>query len=547
MKPSFYPFAVLFLLSLAACDGGAAPDGGGGAAQDDSVFELAPEERHRYLPPAEGEPTTEDWARRFVEHLRRGSKDGLDFAKERLTLMGTPAAPFLVAEIEANMARGSAMGYLVNLCEVLGACGRPEDTAVLRALIAQSPPPVVRTTAYEALARLSTEADVPALIEALAFEREPAPFEAALRALAHAGGEEAIGFLESEVQRWLDLDQTAVTGDKAYSALLLCRDPKTADALVRLTPRLPPFQQVQAYGARIRFGDRDLVEALRPYLDPEKFPSAGTRELALQLLGELGDWETVLAQEDAAELKIQLAVVALLRRPEAREADLGRDVLDAFADQATDETLRLNALAGLVERGQEQRLDPYLRRLQGFPTVRGSGEALRVLSRPEFADARVAGILIERWGATGPEQHMDLLRALAVTGEAAAARFIADIAGDESVPTGMRRTAATVLANFDQETAVPLLLAFHRASPSPGRASLVIPGLGKHVAHPDADAFLRELTLDPAGDDEVRRLLFDAVPLIYRDRGHALLAQVLAESTRIAVRQYVETVLWRYY
>jgi len=554
MKPSFYLIPPLLLSLLALACSGEGGSGSAGTTADQTseaeggVFDLAPENRHVYRPPGVSQkPTAEDWAERWVDHLRRGSKEGLGFAKERLVLMGTAAAPRLVAELEANMSRSSAMGYLVNLCEVMSACGRPQDADVLLRLIDQSPPPVVRTSAFEALAKFSSAENVPAIIERLRFEHEPAPFEAALRAVSHAGGIEALRFLEEQIRAWLAEDPAAVSGEKAFATLLLCEDPQAAVLLRQLEPSLPPFQRVQAYGARIRFGERDLVAALRPYLDAEQYPSAGTRELTLQLLGELGDWESVIAQAESPLMKIQLAVVALLRRPDAVAAEVGKDVLDHFFEQGQDETLRLNALAGLVERGESQRLDPYLRQLQSFPTGRGSGEALRILSRPEFADARVTGILIARWPQTDAEHHVDLLRALAVTGQDSAATFLAAVAEDEEEDVGLRRTAATVLSNFRAEVAVPLLLRFYQASPSPGRASLVIPGLGKHVAQPEADAFLRELAADESASDGVRKVLFELLPLIYRDRGYELLWQLQASSKRPDVRRFLDAILWNYY
>jgi len=552
MKPTFYPFSFLISLPLLACGGEEPnrtqdPQGLGEQQGEGSVFALAPENLHAYTPPASGQPSEQDWAARWVEHLRRGSKDGLDFAKEQLAKMGAPAVPVLVGELEANMSRSGAMGYLVSLCEVLSACGSSEQVPVLLRVLDQNPPPVVRTASYEALTRLGNQDMVPSILERLTFENEAAPREAALRAIAEAGGPQALAYLEQETRKWLAQDPTAYAGDKAFSALLLCEDEGTSMALRGLRDLLPPFQQVQSMGARIRFGDRDLVKELRPFLQEEDYPSAGTRELALQLLGELGDWESVLSQEKSTVPKIQLAVVALLRRPDAVAAEVGLDTLDHFAEHGEEESLRLNALAGLVERGQRERLNAYLRQLQSFPTGRGSGEALRILSRPEFADERVATIMIDLWGRTDGAHHVDLVRALAVCGRAEAASFLQQIAQDESVEVSLRQSAATVLANFTPDIAVPLLLEFFQSNPSAGRASLVLPGLGRHVQDARADAFLRELAADLELNDAVRRILIDAIPLIYRAEGYDILSEMLATSKRIDVRRYLESTLWRYY
>lgn len=551
MKPTFYPFSLLLTLPmLVACGGkeSTLPDPSGAQQGVDSVFALAQENLHAYVPPVEGrEPTQEEWAVRWVEHLRRGSKGGLDFAKEQLGKMGAPAIPVLTAELEANMSRSGAMGYLVSLCEVLGACGTTKEAPLLLRVLDQNPPPVVRTAAYEALVHLGTQDQVPAILERLIFENEAAPREAALRAMSVAGGSLALNYLEEETRKWLNQDPSGVAGDKAFAALLFCEDARTPMVLQELKPLLPPFQQVQSLGSRLRFGDRDLQEDLRPFLDEEKYPSAGTRELALQLLGELGDWESVLAQESSSVAKIQLAVVGLLRRPDAVSAGVGLDVLDHFAEHGAEEGLRLNALAGLVERGQTQRLNSFLRQLQGFPMERGSGEALRVLSRPEFVDERAITIIIDLWARTEKGHHVDLLRALAVSGRQEAAEFLLQLAQDESEDVGLRQNAATVLSNFPIDVAVPMLLTFYQANPSAGRASLVLPGLGKHVADPRADSFLRSLAADLELNDAVRRILIDSLPLIYREQGFALLREMHATSKRTDVRRYLESTLWRYY
>jgi len=76
---------------------------------------------------------------------------------------------------------------------------------------------------------------------------------------------------------------------------------------------------------------------------------------------------------------------------------------------------------------------------------------------------------------------------------------------------------------------------------------LVLPGLGRHVQDARADAFLRELAEDLELNDAVRRILIDAIPLIYRAEGFNILSEMLATSKRIDVRRYIEATLWRYY
>ena len=58
-----------------------------------------------------------------------------------------------------------------------------------------------------------------------------------------------------------------------------------------------------------------------------------------------------------------------------------------------------NALIALVERGQANRLDPWLRLAREFPTGPGSPEAIILLSKPGVEDPRTAPIFLSRWEA----------------------------------------------------------------------------------------------------------------------------------------------------
>jgi len=491
-------------------------------------------------------PAAEGWPERYLSHLLAGSKRSNRFALERLIEIGPAAGPAIEKEIREHLARRSSMGYLVNLCSALGGCGAVEQGGVLLDLLEQDHTPVVRTAAMEAIIKLQPPGQVDRLLELVQKENESAPRIAGLAALAAYGDPECIDYLLQGAFRWLESPGQDIAGQDAWKALLLVEQPAAALALAELEPKLPPYPALQAYGIRIALGERDLANRIRPYLHAEAYPSATTRELALQLLGELGDWEAVLGARTDGAPGIQLAIVALLRRPDAAAADIGLSLLEEYADSADDPDLRFNALLGLLERGHQNRLDPFLRLVREFPTGVGSVEALILLGKEGVADARTAPLLIERWPYAQGSHRSDLLRAMTRTKSPQAAEFLLTVALDEKEEASMRQTAATLLANYG-EVAVPLLVRLWREVPTPGIARIVVPGLGRFPDHPEARALILELASSPEIADLIRRETMRNLPQIFKQDAFAMLLEMRDASERAEVRQYLDSLLTEYF
>jgi hypothetical protein len=524
------------------------PDSNGGSGQnveqygpETNVFAAPGSILVPYEPPADGE-----WVQRYASKLKVGTKESHRFAAERLTEFGAEASSVLAAEIRAHLATPASMGYLVSLCNVFTTCTDIHDADALMELVEVSSTPVVRTAAYEAIGRSGASHLVPRILATIQKEPEASSRGAGLAAVAKLGTQEGIDFLEARVSEWLDPDDGIDSGQSAWNALLMVDNPAVSFALQRFESNLAPFPALQAYGMRIHFGERELADKIRPYLNDLEYPSAGTRTLALQLLGELGDWDTVMAQRDSQEYKIRESLIGLLRRPEAIEGNIGEAILDDYAENSIDDDLRFNALEALIERGQSQRLDPYLRQVREFPTGKGSLEALRLLARPGFADPRTDPILVSRWEFAEGTYRIDLLRGLTRSGSLDGARFLADRAIDQDEDQQLRETAMTILANFG-EPAVPLFLEIYNSQPGVWSAVRVIPGLGKYAEHPDARAQLLYFASSPEVDDRVRHLALGLLPRIFRGEAATMLMDIRAEETRVEVLKYIEGILNEYF
>lgn len=548
MKHLFYPLAAVLLMPLAlnSCSDESGSNGdsvqnGEQFGPETMVFAVPGSILPPYEPPADGE-----WVQRYASKLKVGTKESHRFAAERLTEFGPEASAVLAAEIRAHLAKPESMGYLVSLCNAFTTCKDIHHADALMELIEVSSTPVVRTAAYEAIGRSGADHLVPRILISLQKEPEASSRGAGMVTVAKLPTKEGIDFLEARVSEWLDPDDGIESGQSAWNALLVVDDPAVSFALQRLESRLAPFPSLQAYGMRIRFGERELVDKIRPYLNEQEYPSAGTRTLALQLLGELGDWVTVLAHQDSQEYKIRESLIGLLRRPEAIEGNIGEALLDDYAENSVNTDLRYNALEALIERGQRQRLDPYLRQVREFPTGKGSLAALQLLARPGFADPRTDSILVSRWEFAEGSYRIDLLRGLTRSGSMDGARFLTDRAIDQDEEQRLRETAMTILANFGEQS-VPLFLEIYNSQPGVWTGSRVIPGLGKYADHPDARAQLLYFASSPEVDDRIRHLTLGLLPRIFRGEAASLLMDIRAKETRVDVLKYIEGILHEYF
>jgi len=507
----------------------------------ESIFVLPPDARVGWTPP---EP--DGWARRWTERLTAGTKEQIRFAKQQLQALGDAARPALEDALRGAMRETRMFGQLVSYAEVLGGVGDAGSARLLLEMVQSNSTPVVRSSAFEAIAKIGAadEALATELVALVPQVLDEAPRGALFGALAGVGSEVAVAELERIVGLWLD-GAPGNDGTVAFNALLASDGPYLEGALQRLTPRLPAYPKLQAIALRVKLGERGFADEVRQYLDATLYPSAATRELALGVLAEHGEWDAVLAAGDAPARATRLGVISLLRRPDARALGVGEDLLDLYAQDA-DVDVAVNALVALVERGQDNRLDPFLRLLQGFPTAPGSMQALVMFSKPEIVEPRVAGILAARWPYCDVPSRMDALSALVRTGSTEAARFVADVALDETEVGEVRRKAATMLSNFGP-VSVGMLLEIWDAAPSHETASWIVPGLGRYPEDPRVRAFLEALAGDPQAPDLARRQVIDLLPRILGRDGLDVLVALRDAEPRADVRRYLDWTLTGYF
>ena len=506
------------------------------------MFALSDAERRAWLAPAD-----DDWVGRWLEHLRAGPKEGQRFAMARLREEGASLGPVLAQEIHAIALDSSRFGLMVNFLAALGASGDSSQVEVLAEVLRTHPTPVVRTQAAEAAANLRPAALLPTLRDAVTRESEAAPRRAMLIAIARIGGEEGIDYLEARARAWLmEAGIAGISEDngESWNALMLVDGAQLMPALLRLDPLLPPPLRVQALTARVELGDESVGPALREYLDAEQFPSIKTRSLALTALADLEDWPSLLTAASDPDLDVQRAVARLLGLPSAAAAEIGTDQLDAWLSSA-DEDLRHAALAGLLARGQRHRLEPMLQLVREFPFRLGSTEALLLLTQPEFLDPRLPGILLGCWEQAEGTHRMDILRALTKLHAAEGASLMARVLADAGEDLEVRRVAAALFANFEE--CVEPLITWYADQPGVSRAVDLVGGLGRRAELPRAREALLAIASDAEAPDAVRKVLLDALPLMFGFEAAALLQELRARETRADLRAYLDALLIRWF
>lgn len=540
MNPRLYA-PLLALLACCGCggDGPRAPAQDGGAG----VFAVADAERRGWQAPAD-----DDWIGRWLEHLRGGSKEGQRFAMARLRDEGAGIGPVIAQELRAVALEPSRFGLTINLLTALGASGDAAQWPVIAEILRNHPTPVVRTQAAETAAALRPPELLPALRDAVAREPESAPRRGMLIAIARIGGPEAVELLENRALAWIREAGAGggqgEDGGESWNALMLVEGPQLLPSLQRLDPVLPPPLRVQALTARVELGDRDVGPALRGYLDADVYPSAKTRSLALTALADLHDWEALLGAAADPDVAVRRAVARLLGLPAAAADGVGRDLLDAWLSDP-DEELRNAALAGLLARGERHRLDPWLQLAREFPLRDGSTEALLLLTRPEFADPRLPGVLLRCWERAEGVHRMDLLRALTKLRADEAPGLMARVLADEREEPEVRRLAAALIANFDG--CVGPLRDWYQASPGAARAADLVGGLGRRPGDPQAREFLLRVAGDAEAPDEARRVVLDAMPQVFGSEAAGLLSGLRAAEPRADVRAYLDVLLNRWF
>ena len=485
---------------------------------------------------------SEEQAARFLENLDFGTKNGRRFASEQLLRMPSLSLP-LCRNFLSDITRTSkSTGFLMSVLQIMHDIGQPEDFPLVIPFVGLKHPPVVRTAAYETLGQIALPEHGGFLLNSVSSENEEAPRVAGLVALARSGSLEGHNYLHEQVVKWHDTQDAGL--ESAWNALLLSTSPALLASLEELEPRLAPFLALQAYGVRIQLGDRDLADKIKKYLNSEKYPSAGTRELAVQLLGELGESQAFLDLVPAGNEKIDLAIINLLGREDMQ--GVGQSELDLYTQQDS-EGLRRAALTVLIKRGYFGYLDSYLLSLKEYPFGSNSLLALKMVTDMPSLPSHAVNILTSRWNSCQEPTHFySLIRALVRAGNSSANNFLGQLLVSEDSPSFIVENIAEVIGNCGPES-VPWLIKYWEQNPTYERAERSFLALGRYADYPGVSELMWSIAGDSNQLPATRRLLFENLHKIYPNDYVEKMLEIYGREESALVRNFISTMLWEYY
>ncbi|MDE0585784.1 MAG: hypothetical protein OSB63_04115 [Planctomycetota bacterium] len=478
---------------------------------------------------------------RYISHVHVGTKDNHHFAVQRL-LKNRDCADRVAAELRLLTTDRFTIGSVVSLCQVLGDVGNAQHAAAILPFIETIFPPIVRTAAFQALANIAPADYGDLLIAAYAEQNESSPRDACLNALSKSGSDTGLDFIAELVEQWIDQGETAL--QSSWNALLLNSNPRLQQVLTKLQPRLSPFLALQSFGVRVSLGERDIYEQIQVYLDADKYKSAGTRSLAVQLLGELQQWDLVMNLAPANNEKLDLAIIGLLSRDDAPASAV--QVLDIYT-QHQSKSLRRKSLMQMIKLGKTSYFDSYLLELDDYPYTSGSLLALGLLTDMQGLPEHVVDVMIRRWQYCDDVNHrLSLVRALVRTGFPSATNFLGEILLSNYTDPAVAKFVSEVLGNSGPESTEWFLKLWEQQQDF-ATARVVFLALTRYpqmtAVREALLATAQSSTIDPMS----RRFVLELLHKVYPEQTRLWFTEWLKEERHSGVRAFYNNFLNSYY
>lgn len=537
MKTAFYlsrPFRVSALLLLLAC-----------SKQPEPVAALSLDEIFTPAPGAAPHYEMVGQQQMFANHLRHihvGSKEQHRFATQMLLQGGSEAASLVAEELRNLTGDNFLIGAVVSCCQILSDIGDAKDADAVLPFTSIFYPPIVRTSAYQCLAQIGDPSLAEHLIGQYEHETESSPRDACLNAMSQGGSDAGLDFVASLVDNWLRTSEDSL--QSSWNALLLCSNPRLVQVLKSFEERLAPFQALQAYGVRISLGDRTVANDVLKYLDSEKYPSGGTRSLAVQLLGELQQWDAVLAVAPANDEKIDLAIIALLSRDDAPAS--GVSILDMYTQNDLP-SIRRQALAQMLRLGKQSYLDSYLLELQDYPFTPGSLLALSMLTDMQGLPRHVVDIMTARFENCTDDSHkLGLVRALVRTGHPLACDYLGEMMLAQKESPAVLSFISEVLGNSGPQS-VDWFIKKWQGDQSENNAITVFSALSRYASMPRVEKLFVDTATSNSTLPIIRLYLLGMLPKIYPYKIPQWFSDWRDKAEHLGLRAYYNHTLNSYY
>ncbi len=523
------------LFALGACSGDTADVQ---SANLDQVFDASEHSAPLYSAPA----SSTGLYGNFLAHVRNGTKDQHRFATQMLLDGGAQAADVVANQLEKSRGDSFTIGFAVSCCQVLSDIGNESHAQTVIAFTDLKYPPIVRTAAFQCLAQIGGPELGPKLVAAFAQETEASPRDACLNAIAQTGSDAGMKFTVSLVENWLANANQEL--QSSWNALLLCSNKNLASELAALHPQLPPYQALQAMGVRMSLNERDLVNEVAQYLDADKYPSGGTRSLAVQLLAELGQWQKIIDAAPAHNEKVDSAIVSAFGRDDAPQE--AKALLDLYSQSELD-SIRRQALTILVAMSKLSYLDSDIRNLQDYPFTSESLVSLSLLTDLPKMPAHVAAVMIERFDSCDEEDHMNsLVRAMVRSEQPAACDFLGQAMIENRYSERITAFISQVLGNIGPGS-IKWFMKLWQQQASLANAQVVFSALSRFGDNVEVQKLFVDTANSAQSLPEVRMYVFNLIRKVYPYKAQSWFLNWRDEATHSGVRAYLNKVLTLYY
>lgn len=478
----------------------------------------------------------------YIAHIRNGSKEQHRYAVQRL-LERPQYADAVAAELAQSTTDKYSIGVIVSLCQVISDIGDNRHADSVLPFISTIYPPIVRSAAFQALAKIAPSSFGDDLIAAHKNEVESSPSDACLTALSQGGSDVGLSYIHQLVLKWISEKDNGL--QSSWNALLLNTNPNLLDVLINLEPLLSPFMALQAYGVRISLGDRDLVNQISNYIDSSKYPSAGTRSLAVQLIGELQQWQTVLDLVPANNEKLDLAIIGLFSRDDAPR-DKAIAALDIYSEQAS-MTVRRKALSQLLKVGKSSYFDSYLLELQEYPYTQGALLSLTLLTDMQGLPQHAADIMISRWNYCDDYNHkLSLVRALVRCGLPKATNFLGRIMLEAKEDPEVIKFISEIIGNAGPQS-IDWFLKLWADNPGPDTVKVVFLALSRYSEVPEVEQLFVDTARSSTVSPFARRFVLELMHKVYPHKTAKWFAEWHDVEPHKGVRAFYNQFLNSYY
>ena len=544
MKPSFYlsrsAFAGIVLFLAASCGGSADPQPNlsqnGDSQQPNPYFQQSVRSPYEVV-------AQDQLLARHIEKLRKGSREGLRFAKQVIGSYGDKAVPALLEGLKVELDQGSAAA--ANFLSALSYTKTQQTLPILLEVLENHPLPLVRSQAIDTIGILKQTELLPGLLEHAQRESESGPITRLMPCLCTLGGLEAAEYLADVVKHWADGSPFHLNGTSAWDSLLLIEGDVAFVEIESLLDAVPPLFRHAGWVRLYEGGQKKWKEQVLSLLDHETLPNATLRRRVVAAFAAEGALDSVMLASLDPDFTVRVGVIEALRLSEEPLSEAAHAHLVKVASSPNKDSA-YPALRALLERGEGVHLEQWLAQVKGYPTGAGSINALHLFLQEGIQHPRLIPMLIERWPYCEVDFRIDITRIMAKHPSPQSIEFLLQVVGDTEEDPNVRLSGISMLGNSG-EISIPALFEVWEMDPSPTATDKLFAAMLRYADVPRVRDFCFNLVVDPNAPDHAKAWMLARLPNAYREQAYQPLLNAKKATEREEIRLYIDSILHEFF